>query len=400
MVRLGDLIAVLDGWYDPRWAESWDAVGLVCGDPDEPVERMLLAVDAVPATVDEAIEAGAQLLFTHHPLLLSGVHSVAATTPKGALVHRMIRSGLAHFVAHTNADVADPGVSDALAARFGLVDIAPLETQNGEALDKLVVFVPTPDAAVLVDALAAAGAGAIGDYDRCAWTVEGTGTFRPGPGAHPAIGRHGEIETVTETRVEMVLPSSRRAAVVAALRAAHPYEEPAFDLLVQAPMPSTRGTGRVGRLASPMPLRGFVALVAEALPATAWGIRAAGDPDRTVETVAVCGGSGGPYAESARRAGADAFVTSDLKHHATLEAVTERADATMALVDAAHWATESPWLDEVAARIRAEFGTTVDVQVSRRVTDPWTLHSSSAQILQAGSIGLPDPTPESSSIST
>ncbi|HET8582358.1 MAG TPA: Nif3-like dinuclear metal center hexameric protein, partial [Jatrophihabitans sp.] len=115
MPSLAELVAVLDGWFDPRWAESWDAVGLVCGDPAEDVERVVLAVDVVPATVAEAVDANAQLLITHHPLLLTAVHGVPADDPKGALVHRMIRNGVAHFVAHTNGDAASPGVSDALA---------------------------------------------------------------------------------------------------------------------------------------------------------------------------------------------------------------------------------------------------------------------------------------------
>src|SRR3954447_23647034 len=187
MPELGELIAALDGWFDPEWAEPWDAVGLVCGDPAERVERVLLAVDAVPGTVNEAIEFGAGLLITHHPLLLTGVHGVPATDPKGHLVHRMIRSGLAHFVAHTNADVARPGVSDALAERIGLRELRPLEAQPEEALDKLVVFVPEADADRLVDALAAAGAGRLGDYERCAWQTGGQGTFRPLAGATPAI---------------------------------------------------------------------------------------------------------------------------------------------------------------------------------------------------------------------
>src|SRR3954470_9029655 len=125
MPELAELIAALDGWFDPQWAEPWDAVGLVCGDPGEPVERVLLAVDAVPGTVGEAIEGGAQLLITHHPLLLTGVHGVPAGDPKGRLVHRMIRAGTAHFVAHTNADVARPGVSDALAEPLGPLDLRP-----------------------------------------------------------------------------------------------------------------------------------------------------------------------------------------------------------------------------------------------------------------------------------
>jgi dinuclear metal center YbgI/SA1388 family protein len=372
------VISALQGWFDPRWAEPWDAVGLVCGDPDDDVSRVALAVDAVPATVDEAIARGAQLLITHHPLLLGGVHGVPADDPKGALVHRMIRAGVAHYVAHTNADVAQPGVSDALAHRLGLTDLVPLEAQDAEVLDKLVVFVPVEASEAMVDALAAAGAGRLGDYERCAWTADGAGTFRPLPGARPARGRVDSTERVPETRIEMVVPRRVRTAVVEALRAAHPYEEPAFDLLLQAPLPSRRGTGRVGLLPSPTTLVRFTEQVAAALPQTVWGVRAAGDPDREIRTVAVCGGAGGSLAEQARSAGADAFLTADLKHHLVSEAVTERGGGSMALLDAAHWATEAPWLDELAGRLTERFGTTVDVQVSHIVTDPWTLHAPSA----------------------
>jgi dinuclear metal center YbgI/SA1388 family protein len=384
--RLGELIAALEEWFEPGLAESWDAIGLVCGDPDEPVARLLLAVDAVPATVTEAIDGPAQLLLTHHPLLLTGVHGVPVTDPKGRLVHRMIRAGVAHYVAHTNADAARPGVSDAFADRLGITDLQPLHADPAPALDKLIVFVPQDAAPALIDALAAVGAGRLGDYERCAWTTDGTGTFRPLPGADPAIGSVGRVEEVAETRVEMVVPTSVRRDVLAALRAAHPYEEPAFDLLPTVPLQAVHGSGRVGRLPTPTTLADFVRHAAAVLPATEWGIRAAGDPRRTVHTVAVCGGSGGAYVEQARRAGADAFLTADLKHHSTLEAVTERGGAGMALVDAAHWATEAPWLDAVAAALRDRFGTTVEVQVSRQVTDPWTLHvpssSETSQIFQ------------------
>jgi dinuclear metal center YbgI/SA1388 family protein len=367
----------MDGWYDPRWAESWDAVGLVCGDPAEDVDTILLAVDPVPATVDETLAAPAQLLITHHPLLLTGVHGVPAGDPKGGLVHRLVRGGSALFVAHTNADVAKDGVSAALAGRLGLRDAVPLDPQPGETFDKLVVFVPTADAPGLIDALSAAGAGRYADYDRCAWTATGVGTFRPLDGANPTIGSVGRVEEVAETRIEMIVRPAARNEVVQALRAAHPYEEPAFDLLAQSPTPGPRGTGRVGELAEPTTLRQFVRHAAAALPATSWGVRAAGDPNRTIARVAVCGGSGASYTDAARRAGADVYLTSDLKHHATLEATTERGPGAMALVDAAHWATEAPWLEVVAERLRERF--TVDVRVSRHVTDPWTLHAPSKE---------------------
>jgi dinuclear metal center YbgI/SA1388 family protein len=375
---LREVIDTLDRWFDPRSAESWDAVGLVCGDPGESIERILLAVDAVPATVDEAVRTGAGLLLTHHPLLLTGVHGVPADEPKGALVHRMIRSGVAHFVAHTNADVADPGVSDALAERIGLRDLHPLEPLPADPLDKLVVFVPAEAADVLIDSLSAAGAGRVGDYDHCAWVGTGEGMFRAGPGAHPAVGEIGELARVREARVEMVVPRTVRPAVVRALRATHPYEEPAFDLLPMVDIPGRRGLGRVGELDREVALADFVDRVAAALPATTWGVRAAGDADLMVRTVAVCGGSGSSLIPLARAAGAQVFVTSDLKHHQVVEQVTERGSG-FAVVDAAHWATEFPFLPQLATRLRARFGTTVEVTVSTQVTDPWTLHAPSRE---------------------
>jgi dinuclear metal center YbgI/SA1388 family protein len=373
---LAELIDALDDWYPPATAESWDAVGLSCGDPAESVGRVLLAVDCVPATVAEAIDNGAGLLLTHHPLLLSGVRSVAADTPKGALLHRMIRAGVAHFVAHTNADVAAGGVSDALAGRLALRDCQPLQADPRPALDQLTVYVPLPDTDRLIEALAEAGAGAIGNYTECAYLVEGVGQFRPQPGADPAEGEIGVLHRGRENRLTMVLPRARRQPVLAAMRAAHPYEEVAFELTEQPALPAGTGTGRVGRLAEPMPLAEFTSYVAQRLPRTSWGVRAAGRPDQPIRTVAVCGGSGAGYLPDARRAGADAYLTSDLKHHVSSEAVAEPAGLLpeLALLDAAHWATEAPWLHLAADRLRSRFGE-LQVLVSELVTDPWTLHA-------------------------
>ena len=278
MPALVDVIAAIERWYDPGWAESWDAVGLVCGDPSTDVRRIVLAVDVVPATV--AAAEGAQLLLTHHPLFLTAVHGVPITDPKGALVHRMMRSELALYVAHSNAEIARSGVSDALSATLGVEDVVALE------------------------------------------------------------------------------PTSA---------------------------PGSCGVGRIGTLASNTTLGEFTALVADRLPATVGGVRMAGDPDQPVRRVAVLGGSGSSLVDTARAAGADVFVTADLKHHHAVEAVTQRQGfpapggrKPMALIDAPHWATELPWLQVVAARLRAEFGDTVDVAVSAVVTDPWTGHEASA----------------------
>jgi dinuclear metal center YbgI/SA1388 family protein len=264
-LTVADLIGIFEDHYNPLWAESWDAVGLVCGDPEAEVRRVLFAVDPVAEVVDEALGWHADLLITHHPLLLRPVHGVPATTPKGRIVHRLITGGTALFTAHTNADVADPGVSDALARAVGL-----------------------------------------------------TGPLRP------------------------LAPSD---------------DDP------------RRGLGRVGELPVPLTLREFAAAAAKGLPGTAAGLRVAGDPDAIIRTAAVCGGAGDSLLGAARAAGADVYLTADLRHHPASEF---REASVTALIDAPHWATEWPWLNDAARLLR---DTSVETRVSTAVTDAWTFRS-------------------------
>jgi dinuclear metal center YbgI/SA1388 family protein len=363
------VIAVLDAAYPPRLAEDWDSVGLVCGDPAEPVESVTIAVDATAAVITEVPERG--LLLAHHPLLLRGVDTVAADTAKGELIHRLIRTGRALFTAHTNADSASPGVSDALADALGLaVEEVLSPIADGPDLDKWVVFVPSESAEVVREAVFAAGGGHIGDYSHCSWSVPGTGQFLPHDGASPTIGTVGMIEQVPEERVEVIAPARLRGQVLAAMWAAHPYEEPAYDILALAPVPGQVGLGRIGSLPSPEPLSAFVARVCAALPATSWGVRASGESDAMVSRVAVCGGAGDSLLAAVAASDVQAYVTADLRHHPADE---HRRRSDVALVDVAHWASEYPWCSQAAALLRAEFGDSLPVRVSTVRTDPWNV---------------------------
>lgn len=375
-VRLAELVELLEGWYPPASAEDWDAVGLVTGDPDQDVRRILFAVDPARSVADEAREYGADLVVVHHPLLLTPVHGVAATSPKGRVVHDLVRGGVALFTAHTNADIPAYGVNEALAHAVGVRDPQVIVPSGQQGLDKLVVFVPHEHAERLRSAVADAGAGAIGDYGACSFTATGEGRFRPGAGANPVIGRAGDLEVVPESRVEVVFPRSRRRTVVAAALAAHPYEEVAYDVTELADLGDPRawasGHGRIGTLESPVTLRKFAEAVGSALPACAHGVRVAGDPERRVETVAVASGAGDHLLEEMVRVDADVLVTSDLRHHRAGEFLEHGGTA---LVDVAHWAAEWTWLPVVRDRVVEALAAredTVDTRVSTLVTDPWT----------------------------
>lgn len=268
-----DVVEVLDDLYPPALAAEWDAVGLTIGDPDAPVRRVLFAIDPVWPVVQEAVAAQAQMIVTHHPLFLRPVHSVAATTAKGRLVHRLIGADIALFSAHTNADHAAPGVCDALADVLGLQRLRPLVPMPGES-----------------------------------------------------------------------------AGV---------------------------GTGRLGELPQEVTLEQFAEHVAAVLPATAHGVRVAGDPQRSIRTVALVGGAGDAFLGEAARF-ADVYVTADLRHH---RAQDHLADSDCALIDVAHWASEWPWLDVAAAALHSALatrGTSVEVLVSALPTDPWATHRGSA----------------------
>ncbi|AIG64479.1 hypothetical protein CATYP_07645 [Corynebacterium atypicum] len=374
MTEVATIVRALNSAYPPELAEPWDKVGLVCGDPAAEVDRVAFALDCTQEVADQAVAAGAQMLVVHHPLLLRGTHTVACDTPKGKILHQLIRSGVALFTAHTNADSARPGVNDKLAELLGVTPgrpIAPRPDPARPRLDHWGVHVPPADRQAVTAALFAAGAGNLGDYAECCFTVTGSGQFCSQPGAQPHEGEVGELYRADEDRVEFVAKRSARAAVLAALKSAHPYEEPAFDVveMVQAAdLNSAPGLGRVGELAEAIRLKDFVQLVADQLPATSWGVRAAGDPDEWIKTVAVSSGAGDSFLDAVRDLGVDCFVTSDLRHHPVDE---YRRAGGPAVIDTAHWASEFPWTSQASEIVAAATGVATTIITER--TDPWTL---------------------------
>ena len=309
------------------------------GDANREVTAAVVALDLTPAVIEEAETLGANLIITHHPLIFRPLKHVTASGFVPALALRLAERGLAHYAIHTNLDAAPGGVSFALAEQLGLQDVGFLDGMD-ETLLKLATFVPPDHLDAVRTALADAGAGRIGAYEACAFTTRGTGYFRPGPGADPFTKTpEGELETAAEIRLEVEVARWDVGRVLAALRHTHPYEEVAYDVYPVQQANTRAGLGAVGTLDTPMSLPDFLTRVAERLEAPS--LRYAGRDDQQIERVAVCGGSGSDFIGLARRAGADAYVTADVKYHAFFDVLATDGTPQMALIDPGHYETEA-----------------------------------------------------------
>ena len=336
---IADITDALEAWAPPGSAQDYDNVGLQVGDATRSVDTALLALDATPQVLDEAKEHDADLVVTHHPLLFRPLDGVTADSYVSNLALRFAEAGIGLYSIHTNLDAAPGGVSFALADRLGLTDIGFLDGFD-ETLYKLAVFVPEDAFDPIREALADAGAGRIGDYEACAFSVAGTGFFKPGDDTDPHIGTAGGgVESADERKLEVEVARWNLGRVLGALEAAHPYEEVAYDLYPVHQKNSRAGLGALGRLETPEPLSAFLERVATRLEAGS--LRYAGDDDGTVERVAVCGGAGSDFIGTALGAGADAYVTADVTYHEFFDVLAPDGTPEMALVDPGHYETEA-----------------------------------------------------------
>jgi dinuclear metal center YbgI/SA1388 family protein len=351
----------------PALAEEWDNPGLQLGDPKRPAERIMVALDPGQEAVEAAVAAGCSLLVTHHPLFFRPLKRIDASEPTGGVVFRAIGNNLAILSLHTNYDSADGGLNDLLAERLGLIETRPLKG-SAEELVKLAAFVPEGHEERVLEVLFRFS-GVIGNYRDCSFRVSGTGTFTPQEGAKPFIGEVGARNETGETRIEVLLRKEDLPAAVKALRAVHPYEEPAFDLYPLLNRGAERGLGRFGDLNADITLAGYASVVGEKLGTD---VRYVGDPARRVRRVAVCSGSGSSLLREAVWKGADVFVTGDVKYHEAREAEA----LGVALIDAGHFATEVIMVDGVVSRLAQEMekrGFQAEVIPCRAERDPFKL---------------------------
>ncbi len=316
-MKIKSIIRALEAQL-PLWLqESWDNSGLQIGDLELEATGVLLAVDPTEAVIEEAIALGYNLVVTHHPLLFKGLKRIGTGSDVERATRLALRHDIAVYSAHTSADNAPAGLNAMLARELGLTDVVPLETLKG-SMCELTTFVPSEHLATVQEALWAAGAGRIGAYDSCSYASLGMGTFRPLEGSSPFVGEAGALEQVEEVRLSVVLPTGCSTAVVSALHEAHPYEVPAFSLVPLAnPLP-TAGSGIVGNLPAPMPLRDYLEHLKGYFATDK--LMYAGRGAELVQRVAICGGAGAFLCSVARRAGADLLVTGEAKYNDYLDA--------------------------------------------------------------------------------
>lgn len=356
-VTVRDVWRALDDHYPFAHCADWDNVGILAGDPAARVRSVLIALDASKAAVALCARLRADLLVTHHPVIFTPLKSVRADRGDASAAHDLLRMGTAVISAHTNADVAPRGVSWAVARRIGLRGIRPLLPGQPSDACKVAVFVPPDRVDDVMAALSEAGGGRIGAYARCSFRVAGRGTFLPAASASPFVGRAGREESVDEIRLESVVARSLLAPVLRAVRAAHPYEEPAIDVYPLAGWALGGGVGAVGDRESGAALENVLEEIRRRIRPS-W-IKVAGPSRKTVRRIAVVAGSGSEFAEAAREAGADLFVTGDVKYHQALEA----AAGDMPVADVGHGSAEKWILPEFRRVLAGRFGGRVAIGV-------------------------------------
>ncbi|HEY0977775.1 MAG TPA: Nif3-like dinuclear metal center hexameric protein [Flavobacteriales bacterium] len=360
-MRIKAIIDVLDQWAPPALQEDYDNSGLQVGDPQAEVEAALITLDCTEAVVEEAVRLGCGLIIAHHPVIFKPLRSLTGRNAVERIILAAVRHNVAIHAIHTNLDNVIDGVNAEIAARLGLKDLQVLDPKPGQ-LRKLVVFVPHAHAEAVRQALFAAGAGQVGGYDECSFNLEGLGTFRGGPDADPFVGEPGKRHREPETRVEVIYPAPLERTIVAALLEAHPYEEVAYDLIPLMNRSQGVGSGAIGELSEPLSVSDFLSTVKAAFQVPV--VKHTLAPDRPIRRVAVCGGSGAFLIGKALAAGADAYVTADVKYHEFF-----LPEGRMLLADIGHFESEQFTMHLIQRRL-GEIFPTFATRLTETVTNP------------------------------
>lgn len=361
MTQIRHLTAHLEQLAPLAYQESYDNAGLIVGDPTAEITGVLVTLDATEAVIDEAIAKGCNLVVAHHPIVFKGLKKLNGRNYVERAVIKAIKNDVALYAAHTNLDNVVGGVNFKIAQKLGLQDVQILAPKTG-VLTKLVTFVPTANTQQVLDALHAAGAGQIGNYNNCSFQIEGTGAYQAGAEASPVLGKIGEYHREAEHRIEVIVPTHQQQQLLAALHEVHPYEEVAYYLTPVANASQDVGSGAVGNLPEVLDGQAWLRYLKEKMNLNL--IRYTPLPDRAISRVAVCGGVGSFLLPDAIRSGADVFVTADYKYHEFFD-----ADDRISICDIGHYESEVFTKDLIQQHLAEKF-TTFAVILAETNTNP------------------------------
>lgn len=363
-MKIKELVRNIENVYPPGAAWSSDNPGIQVGSEEQIIKNVLISLDISKEVIREAIETDSNLIITHHPLLFHSIKKLKfGKDYRSDLIRDLIKNDITLFSAHTNFDFSLNGVNHKLADLLGLKDIrylAPIEA----GLFKIVVFVPAKDADTVVRVLFDSGAGVIGGYSECSFSSGGTGSFRGSEGTTPVIGEAGRYETVAEVKIEVVCDSWNLSKAINAMVAAHPYEEPAYDVYPLKNTNQNFGAGLIGKLGEGFKTDKFLKHVCDVLKIS--NIRYTSGENDNIETVSVCGGSGADLLHTAISAGADAFITADIKYH-----TFQDAENKILLIDAGHYETEFPAMETLQNLVKKIIAKEkIDIFITKMNTNP------------------------------
>ncbi|TCT15577.1 dinuclear metal center YbgI/SA1388 family protein [Natranaerovirga pectinivora] len=342
------IIDFIEELTPPKYAYEWDNVGLLIGEKDQEVKKIMVALDATENVVDEAVKNKVDLLITHHPMVFKGVKRITTDDFLGRKILKLIRHNISLYAAHTNLDAVG-SLSDLLSKKLKLQNIELLDTKETEKLYKLVVFTPITHGDNVREAICNVGAGHIGNYSHCTYNIQGEGTFKPLEGTNPYIGEQGQLEKVEEIRIETIVKEKDMPKVIKSLLEAHPYEEVAYDIYPLENRGEAIGIGRLGSLPTNMTIEEFGRLIKKQLGIGS--VRIYGDLNQSIEKVAVCPGKGASYIKNAMRKNADIIVTGDIDYHTAIDTLQEG----LPLIDAGHFGTEHIIVDFLIDLLRDAF---------------------------------------------
>lgn len=360
-MKIKDIISEIELYAPLSVQESYDNSGLLTGSAESEVNKALITLDVTEAVVDEAIKENCEIIIAHHPVIFKGLKKITGDNFVERVLIKAIKNDIAIYAVHTNLDGMINGVNAKLGEKLGLINLKILKPGNSN-LKKVVVFCPESHAVNVRKVMFDAGAGHIGNYDSCSFNTVGEGTFKALEGTNPYVGEQGKLHFEKEVKIETVVPDYKLNRVISAMLSVHPYEEVAYDIYSLDNVHVQTGAGMIGELNEEVSLFEFLKNLKKVLNADV--IKHNSINDKPVKTVAFCGGSGAFLIGDAAKAGADVFITADIKYHDFFEYMEK-----MTIVDAGHYETEQ-FTKELLYELLKEKFPTFAVQISKINTNP------------------------------